>query len=85
MSLKPSQLSQVTTTTSVTLENQNGRLFLTVDPSNTNRLKNCKEQKSHPSAGIVVKQLENIQASLKIRCRVSTEKVHYKMLRMQLL
>lgn len=40
------------------------KYFFTVDPSNTDRLKNSKKQECHSAAGIVVKQLENIKASL---------------------
>lgn len=38
--------------------------FFTIDPSNADRLKNSKKQECHPAAGIVVKQLKNIKASL---------------------
>lgn len=53
--------------TSVKLKYSTRSPFLTIDPSNTHRLKNSKKQESHPSAGIVVEQLENIQATLKIK------------------
>lgn len=43
------------------------KVLLTIDPSDTDRLKNSKQQKCHPAAGIVVKQLKEIKASLQRR------------------
>lgn len=39
----------------------------TVNPSNTDGLKNCKGQESHPTTCIIVKQLEDIQAALLVK------------------
>lgn len=37
---------------------------LTIHPSNTQRLQYGKEKKSHPTTGVVVKQLEDVQSTL---------------------
>lgn len=51
------------------------KVLLTIDPSNTDGLKNSKKQERHPTAGVVVKQLENIKATLQIgRNRVAQQK-----------
>lgn len=51
------------------------KVYLTIDPSNTDGLKNSKKQECHPTAGVVVKQLENIKATLRIgRNRVVQQK-----------
>lgn len=39
-------------------------LWLTVHPANAKRLQDGKEQKRHPTAGIVVKQLEDVESTL---------------------
>lgn len=39
-------------------------LLLTVHPANAKRLQDGKEQKRHPTAGVVVKQLEDVESTL---------------------
>lgn len=39
-------------------------LLLTVYPANAKRLQDGKEQKRHPTAGVVVKQLEDVESTL---------------------
>lgn len=40
--------------------------LLTIDPSDAHRLKNSEKQQSHPSAGVVIKQLEDVEAALQV-------------------
>ena len=39
-------------------------MLLTITPPNTDGLETSKDQECHPTAGIVIKQLKHIQATL---------------------
>lgn len=44
----------------------------TVQPANAKRLQDGEEQQSHPAAGVVVKQLEDVESTLRPRQRAAS-------------